>query len=159
MSSLAVSIEKAAELSGIGRTRLYDAIKRGSLRARKDGRRTIILLDDLNLFLAALPDAGDSPSSAPEDQRIKSLESQLAFLAGAAMAVVHDSYRIHDTEPWPLKYRAPFGPIANLAQILESLPFVRQLPTARLFLDEYAKARQEVDDENDEFRRRLGLEP
>lgn len=96
-----------------------------------------------------------------DQERIRSLESQLAFLAGAAMAVVHDSYRIHDTEPWPLKYRAPFGPIANLAQILESLPFVRQLPTARLFLDEYAKAKaqQEVADENREFRQRLGLDP
>ncbi|TGS94791.1 DNA-binding protein [Mesorhizobium sp. M2D.F.Ca.ET.171.01.1.1] len=52
---LAFSIEKAAELSCLGRTRLFIAIKDGKLKARKFGRRTVILAPDLNDFLANLP--------------------------------------------------------------------------------------------------------
>lgn len=53
----AVSIAEAASMSGVGRTRLYSAISAGDLRARKFGRRTIILLSDLQAFLASLPSA------------------------------------------------------------------------------------------------------
>lgn len=53
--SFAFSIEKAAELSCLGRTRLFAAIKDGHLRARKFGRRTVILPADLQAFLANLP--------------------------------------------------------------------------------------------------------
>ncbi|MER8567552.1 hypothetical protein NKH85_16340 [Mesorhizobium sp. M0924] len=51
----AFSIEKAAELSCLGRTRLFMAIKDGHLRARKFGRRTVILPADLQAFLSSLP--------------------------------------------------------------------------------------------------------
>ena len=52
----AYSIKSAAEVIGAGRDRVYDAIRSGQLRARKFGRRTLILDEDLSAFLKALPD-------------------------------------------------------------------------------------------------------
>lgn len=49
------SIPEAAEVASISRTKIYEAIKSGNLVARKHGKRTIILRDDLRAFLAALP--------------------------------------------------------------------------------------------------------
>jgi len=49
------SIPEAAAVAGIGRTKIYEAINDGSLIARKHGKRTIILRDDLRAFLTALP--------------------------------------------------------------------------------------------------------
>ena len=52
-----LSIAEACTIAGIGRTKLYEAIADGSLKARKLGKRTLILRDDLRQFLAALPPA------------------------------------------------------------------------------------------------------
>lgn len=52
---LAFTIDEAVDRSGIGRTKIFEAIKLGKLTARKAGRRTIILNDDLSNFLKALP--------------------------------------------------------------------------------------------------------
>jgi excisionase family DNA binding protein len=49
------SVPEAAVVAGIGRTKIYEAIKDGSLIARKHGKRTIILRDELRAFLTALP--------------------------------------------------------------------------------------------------------
>jgi excisionase family DNA binding protein len=54
---LSLSVEEAAEATGIGRSKLYEAMRDGLLQARKFGRRTIILRDDLERFLSALPKA------------------------------------------------------------------------------------------------------
>lgn len=54
--ALAYSIEGAIAASRLGRTKLYEAIKTGRLRARKHGRRTLILKEDLTAFLHALPE-------------------------------------------------------------------------------------------------------
>lgn len=51
-----LTIVDAAFVSGIGRTKLYEAIGNGQLIARKYGNRTIVLRDDLLRFLAALPE-------------------------------------------------------------------------------------------------------
>lgn len=53
--AIAFSPDDAATKSGIGRTRLFEAIKSGHLKAKKYGRRTIILADDLRAFLESLP--------------------------------------------------------------------------------------------------------
>lgn len=50
-----LSVAEACSVAGIGRTKIYEAIKDGSLTARKHGKRTIILRDDLRAFLTALP--------------------------------------------------------------------------------------------------------
>ncbi len=52
---LAHSVEDAARITTCGRTSIFQAIKEGSLRARKFGRRTVILDEDLRAWLAALP--------------------------------------------------------------------------------------------------------
>jgi excisionase family DNA binding protein len=52
---LTYSVADAAKASGIGRTVLYEEIKAGRLQARKLGRRTLILAEDLQRWLAALP--------------------------------------------------------------------------------------------------------
>ncbi len=51
---LSLSIEEARAITGIGRTNLYKAINSGRLKARKFGKRTIILRDDLDAFLNSL---------------------------------------------------------------------------------------------------------
>lgn len=49
------TIDQAVDHTGIGRTKIYQAIKEGRLRARKCGRRTVILAGDLAAFMQALP--------------------------------------------------------------------------------------------------------
>lgn len=52
---LAHSIADVSRITSIGRTPLYEEIKRGKLKARKAGRRTVILDEDLRAWLASLP--------------------------------------------------------------------------------------------------------
>lgn len=56
LPALSYSIHDAVQATGLGRTRLYAAIKEGQLRTRHFGRRTVILADDLKAFLASLPE-------------------------------------------------------------------------------------------------------
>ena len=55
---LAVSIGEAAQLIGLGRTRINELIKSGELPARKAGRRTLLLRADVETFLQNLPVIG-----------------------------------------------------------------------------------------------------
>ena len=55
---LSVAPEEASALTGIGLTSIREAISSGDLKAKKHGRRTIILPDDLRIWLKMLPDAG-----------------------------------------------------------------------------------------------------
>ena len=48
---LSFSIKDAADHTGIGRTKIYQAINQGDLKARKFGKRTLILREDLVNFL------------------------------------------------------------------------------------------------------------
>ncbi|TIQ99516.1 DNA-binding protein [Mesorhizobium sp.] len=52
---IGLTIDEAVDRSGIGRTKIFEAIKLGKLTARKAGRRTIILSDELSLYLKSLP--------------------------------------------------------------------------------------------------------
>ncbi|MDZ4792069.1 MAG: DNA-binding protein [Hyphomicrobiales bacterium] len=63
-TQLAHSLQSASKTTGIGRDRLYDAMATGELKARKYGKRTIILDDDLRDFLRALPPLKLSRSAA-----------------------------------------------------------------------------------------------
>jgi excisionase family DNA binding protein len=53
----ALSIDQACAIAGIGRTKIYQAINDGHLKARKYGKRTLILRSELHEFLANLPSA------------------------------------------------------------------------------------------------------
>lgn len=55
VAPIAMKIEDAAKISGVGRSSLFRAIKEGKLRARKAGARTLICYDDLRAFVDALP--------------------------------------------------------------------------------------------------------
>jgi excisionase family DNA binding protein len=49
------SIRDVARAGNCCRSKVYDEIKNGRLRARKLGRRTLILANDLSAWLASLP--------------------------------------------------------------------------------------------------------
>jgi excisionase family DNA binding protein len=66
---IAYSIAEACALTSAGKTALYQAIKRGALRAVKRGRRTLILDQDLRRWIEALPavsvcSKGSTPSKS-----------------------------------------------------------------------------------------------
>jgi hypothetical protein len=52
---IALSIPEVCKTSGFGKTKIYKAIKQGDLVARKYGRRTVVLYEDLVEFLRNLP--------------------------------------------------------------------------------------------------------
>ncbi len=49
------STREVSRLTGLGQTTIYERIETGELKARKLGRRTLILRRDLETFLEALP--------------------------------------------------------------------------------------------------------
>ena len=53
-----LSIAQTIRLLGIGRSTLYGLIKEGRLPVRKLGKRTLILRQDLDRFIASLPTKG-----------------------------------------------------------------------------------------------------
>lgn len=62
---LALSTSDAARIAGVGRTTLYEAIARGSLRSLKIGSRRLITVEALKQWLA---DA-ERDSAGPADAR------------------------------------------------------------------------------------------
>lgn len=52
---IAVTIPDAVKATGMSRSALYEALKRGDLSARKAGRRTLLMMADLESYLASLP--------------------------------------------------------------------------------------------------------
>lgn len=50
-----MTVPEAVNASGMSRSAIYLALKRGDLQARKAGRRTLIAVSDLEAFLANLP--------------------------------------------------------------------------------------------------------
>lgn len=55
MQPIALTIAEVCAASRIGRTRVYEAIRTGELPARKHGRRTLVLSEDVRRWLEALP--------------------------------------------------------------------------------------------------------
>lgn len=54
---LAVSVEEAAAMSGLGRTTIYLALGEGSLRSLKVGKRRLIRVEALKAWMTAHEDA------------------------------------------------------------------------------------------------------
>lgn len=55
MDPIALTVGEAVAASRTSRTAIYAALKRGELQARKRGKRTLILADDLRHWLESLP--------------------------------------------------------------------------------------------------------
>lgn len=55
VEKLAYSVDEAALRAGIGRDKLYAAVRVGALDARKAGRRTLITAEALRRFIENLP--------------------------------------------------------------------------------------------------------
>jgi excisionase family DNA binding protein len=60
---LAYSIAEACAAARAGRTSIYEAIRDGALVARKRGRKTLILPDDLRRWVEAHPTLEPKPTS------------------------------------------------------------------------------------------------
>jgi hypothetical protein len=60
---LAYSIAELTEISGIGRSFLYEEIKAGRLVVTKAGRRSLVLYDDALAWLTTLPKLTPTPTS------------------------------------------------------------------------------------------------
>jgi len=52
---MALSVDEASRRADTCRDKIYGAINAGKLRARKNGRRTLILASDLEAYLNDLP--------------------------------------------------------------------------------------------------------
>lgn len=61
--TLACSIKKFADLTDFGRTTIYEAIRDGSLVARKNGKRTVITAPDGMRWLKSLPPANSAATA------------------------------------------------------------------------------------------------
>ena len=55
MNKQYLNIKEAIEFSGLSRTSIYNALRKGELAARKAGRRTLIPASELQRFLDNLP--------------------------------------------------------------------------------------------------------
>lgn len=60
MQKIAVTIREATELSGIGRSSLYKLFNEGKLTPRKAGKRTLIVVRELEDLIHDLPQGGHS---------------------------------------------------------------------------------------------------
>lgn len=56
MPKISMTIDEAVSYCGIGRTKLYELAKDGVLSPKKAGRRTLILTEELDNYIRALPD-------------------------------------------------------------------------------------------------------
>ena len=54
----AYSVNETLDLLSIGRTSLYEAVKRGELRLVKFGKKTLVYATDIAEFLSRLQDTG-----------------------------------------------------------------------------------------------------
>lgn len=65
---LAYGVSEAAAIAALGRSTVYAAIGRGELTARKVGRRTVVLVADLEAWLQALPSINTTLASGDETE-------------------------------------------------------------------------------------------
>ncbi|WP_419694985.1 helix-turn-helix domain-containing protein [Mesorhizobium muleiense] len=55
MTKISVNLHDAVAMSGISRSALYKLFKAGSIIPRKNGKRTLVLVEDLERYVKALP--------------------------------------------------------------------------------------------------------
>jgi excisionase family DNA binding protein len=64
---LAYEIDRACAVSGLGRSKVYELIGERRLKAKKCGRKTLILRADLEAFLESLPGIAAGRSEDAKD--------------------------------------------------------------------------------------------
>jgi len=65
MAPIAYTVDEACSAAHAGRGTLYSAINSGALRARKRGKRTFIMADDLRAWMTGLPVFSPETAHAP----------------------------------------------------------------------------------------------
>ena len=55
MQKVAATINEATQITGLGRSTIYQLINDGKLTRRKYGNRTLILVEELEAFVKSLP--------------------------------------------------------------------------------------------------------
>jgi excisionase family DNA binding protein len=65
IAPLALSIGEVVSATGVGRTKVYAAIGSGDLATVKIGKRTLVLMDDLQAWLRRHRDARTGPPKPP----------------------------------------------------------------------------------------------
>lgn len=58
MNKIAVTLSEATALSGIGRSSLYKLFNEGKLVPRKSGKRTLVIVAELENYVRSLPVGG-----------------------------------------------------------------------------------------------------
>jgi excisionase family DNA binding protein len=61
---IAVSIQEAVRLSGVGRSSIYEAVNRGEIPIRKRGRRSLVMVEDLRRWIETLPSTNSTAANA-----------------------------------------------------------------------------------------------
>lgn len=59
LETINLQIPEAVKVSGLSRSRIYEALRKQELRAIKAGRRTLIPVAELESYLANLPSYGE----------------------------------------------------------------------------------------------------
>ncbi len=84
MQKIAVTLREATALSGIGRSSIYKLFSAGKLTRRKAGKRTLILVAELEGYLKSLPVGGRADASRKTKPRGAGLRANdLTGIAGA----------------------------------------------------------------------------
>ena len=57
MTRISVTLSEATAMTGIGRTSLYGLFREGKIHPRKQGKRVLLLVEELNAYVHGLPTA------------------------------------------------------------------------------------------------------
>jgi len=58
--------DEAAKSTGVSRTRIFEAIRDGTLTARKAGKATVIEIDELRRWVSSLPTRARTADNTPD---------------------------------------------------------------------------------------------
>jgi hypothetical protein len=84
LQPIGCTVREATQISGLGRTELYDVIRKKKVQAKKSGSRTIVIVESLRDYVLSLPDF--DPTNPPPEARamLRAQKERKAAKAGAA---------------------------------------------------------------------------